>query len=89
MLEDVYGQLHSLSDFLDVKNYKTYDELKAKLNKVLGVTAGATAESYMETAPSVTTNEFVPEAAATEAPTAEASSDDEDTLSYFAKLANS
>ena len=89
MLEDVYGQLHSLGDFLDVKNYKTYDELKAKLNKVLGVTAGATAESYMETAPSVTTNEFVPEAPATEAPTAETSSDDEDTLSYFAKLANS
>ena len=38
-LNEVYGQLYALQDFLDPKNYKTYDELKAKLNRVLGVDA--------------------------------------------------
>ena len=36
-LEGVYNKLHSLNDFIDPKNYKSYDELKAKMNKVLGV----------------------------------------------------
>ena len=39
-LEEVYNKLYSLADFTDPKNYKSYDELKAKLNKVLGIDAG-------------------------------------------------
>src|SRR6056300_760829 len=39
-LEGVYNQLHSLSEFTDTKNYKSYDELKAKLSRVLGEDAG-------------------------------------------------
>ena len=35
-LEEIYGQLHSLSDFVDPKNYKSYTELKKKLIEVLG-----------------------------------------------------
>ncbi|MGB2194669.1 MAG: hypothetical protein ACPH54_08685, partial [Candidatus Poseidoniaceae archaeon] len=35
-LEATYNQLHDLSEFTDPKNYKTYDELKAKLARVLG-----------------------------------------------------
>lgn len=36
-LEAVYNQLHRLDEFIDPKNFKTYDELKARLNKVLGL----------------------------------------------------
>lgn len=85
-LEGVYNKLHSLKDFVDPKNYKTYDELKMKLNRVLGVAAGhaeapsafvMAAEEAPAPAPAVETA----------SPFADSSDDDDDTLSYFAKLA--
>ena len=87
-LEKVYNQLYSLSDFTDPKNYKTYAELSAKLNKVLGVSAGieAAAPVYEEVvAPQpaqVETNTPDIEAVASSSDTGE-----DDTMSYFAKLA--
>lgn len=85
-LEGVYSKLHDLTEFTDPKNYKTYDELKAKLARVLGeeaVSAGAPTVVQMnqmnEPAPSPMepmTAEEVP------------SNDDDDTMSYFARLAN-
>ena len=46
-LESIYNDLNSLQEFLEPKNYKTYDELKNRLNKVLGDTGRVmtTAES--------------------------------------------
>ena len=79
-LENVYSKLHSLNEFIDPKNYKSYDELKAKLNRVLGVDAGETME-----APEVHYAAAPCEIVAEPSPIAE--SNDEDTLSYFAKLA--
>ena len=35
-IEAIYNKLYSLQDFMDPKNYKTYEELKQRLNKVLG-----------------------------------------------------
>ena len=82
-LEELYVKLHSLEEFVSPTNYKTYDELKAKLNRVLGVTAGVSMEqAEMPSAPAVTTT-------FTESPAISAAeSGEEDTLSYFAKLAN-
>ena len=84
LLEETYGKLYSLQEFLQPDNYKTYDELKTKLNRVLGVTAGqdfVEASPQMEAAPASTPAT----ASAPEAPTA--SNEQDDTLSYFAKLA--
>ena len=87
-LESVYGKLHSLSEFTDPKSYKSYDELKAKLNKVLGVDAGITADMATMTSAPVPTMEQTP-SMVEESPAMETSSSDEDdTLSYFNKLAN-
>ena len=81
-LEGVYNQLHDLTEFTNPKNYKTYDELKTKLTKVLGETATAGAYTVKE---EIKLNDPVP---AVEPVTAEEmSSEDEDTLSYFSKLA--
>ena len=86
-LESVYNQLHDLSEFTNPTNYKSYDELKAKLMKVLGeeATAGAyTVRQEMqinEPAPS-------PEPQRLEPVSADQLSDEDDTMSYFAKLAN-
>jgi hypothetical protein len=78
-LERLYGNLHTLSEFTDPKNYKTYDELKSKLNRVLGVDAGPTmSEPEIDSAPGVNMNTVTPE-----------ESESDDTLSYFAKLAES
>jgi hypothetical protein len=95
-LEEIYGQLHSLSDFVDPKNYKSYTELKKKLIEVLGEEAvnGSASVAY---APVAEVN--VGRAAeAQSAPAAGSSYDntdddipstdgDDDDISYFAKLA--
>jgi hypothetical protein len=81
-LEEIYSKIYSLSEFTSPENYKSYNELKAKLNRVLGVDAGVSAEAVAPAvAPSVamaSTPEVQPES----------SSEEDDTLSYFAKLAN-
>ena len=84
-LEAVYNQLHDLSEFSDPKNYKSYDELKAKLARVLGeeaVGGGAPTVVQMNQM-----NEPAP--APVQPETAEdIPSEDDDTMSYFARLAN-
>jgi hypothetical protein len=84
-LEAVYNQLHNLSEFSDPKNYKTYDELKLKLAKVLGedvVNSGA--PTMAQTAQM---NEPAP-APITPTTAEDIPSEDDDTMSYFARLAN-
>lgn len=92
-LETVYNTLYSLSEIVDPKNFKTYEELKAKLNRVLGeegaVMTTAESVSLDETMsapmqrtvaePSPQQPSFVPQAAG--------AVDDDDSLSYFNKLA--
>lgn len=97
-LEEVYGKLHSLKDFIDPKNYKSYDELKAKLTRVLGetgvpmTTAEAVSLGEDDDAPTFKAVEAKrPNAVKEVAAEDDLSSDseDDDTLSYFAKLAAS
>jgi len=85
-LEELYSKLHPLKEFTDPKNFKSYAELKAKLNKVLGTTAEApVAEARMER---VTTQEAPHMASKVDEPVESSTSDDDDdTLSYFERLA--
>ena len=83
-LEGVYNQMHNLNEFTDPSNYKTYDELKTKLMRVLGEESTAGAYTVREEAK---INEPAP---APQAPvTAEEMnvSSEDDTMSYFARLA--
>tara|TARA_B000000441_G_scaffold132522_1_gene119296 strand:- start:2097 stop:2987 length:891 start_codon:yes stop_codon:yes gene_type:complete len=84
-LEAVYNQMHDLNEFTNPENYKTYDELKVKLAKVLGEDVNAGVPTVKE---EVQVNE--PEEAPKMPVTAEEISnpDDDDTLAYFSKLAN-
>lgn len=43
-MERIWKQEHSLKEFLDPKHFKSYEELKAKLERVLGLTGGTTAK---------------------------------------------
>lgn len=40
-IEAIWKQTHSLQDFLDRKNFKTYEELEQRLKKVMGIPADA------------------------------------------------
>ena len=42
-LKAVYEQTHKIGEFIDPKNFKSYDELKAKLEQVLGTAKSADA----------------------------------------------
>ena len=93
-LEQVYEGLYDLNEFTDPSNYKSYDELAARLAMVLGEAPAPTTrqqvalEEVAEPAPM--RQVAAPEPAPSVAPAAMATSaadDDEDTMSFFAKLA--
>jgi len=86
-LEDLYSKLHNLGEFTDPKNYKSYDELKAKLMRVLGEEASAGAPTMVQEVQmnEPATYEVVPPITKEQV---EDTSEDDDTMSYFAKLAN-
>jgi len=44
-MEAIWKKEHSLKDILDKKNFKTYDELKTRLDRVLGVTSPTVSRS--------------------------------------------
>lgn len=84
-LEGIWKSEYSLKEFVDPSNFKTYDELQAKLNRVLGLDGGAPATSTAEQAPAPS----FPERAPQQAPQERESFDDDDdgSVSFFAKLA--
>ena len=85
-LEQVYEQLFDLNEFTDPTQYKSYDELKARLALVLGEAMPTSTrqqvvmESVEEPAPRKT-------APAIEPVSVSVDDDEDDTMSYFAKLA--
>ena len=95
-LEKIWKNEYSLEAFTSKDQFKTYEELEARLNLVLGITSRAAA-----TRPSVDDEEFEPypdpepevssfRSRVTAAPShvkEEAVVDDDDALSYFARLA--
>ena len=84
-LEQVYEQLHDLSEYTDPKSYKTYEELTERLAMVLGESAPRTIRSEISLD---TVAAPAPRASAsTPAVATAAAEDDDDTMSYFAKLA--
>jgi hypothetical protein len=93
-LEAIYDKQFDLNEWSDLKNYKTYDELKSRLALVLGEKAPRT----MAQKASLELDDEIPEFKSAVAPTsssapepaiatAESSMSDDDTMSYFAKLA--
>jgi len=82
-LKAVWEQQHALSEFVDPANYKSYDELKTRLETVLGGTQPTT------TAENTALDEKVEVSSTSEAaPQRESVEPDseEDALSYFQRL---
>ena len=84
--------MHSLQGFIDPKEFKTYDELKSRLVRVLGEDD---ALGPVSTAESVSLDETVEARAPKSVPDPSSSDvdvstgeEEDDTLSYFQKLAS-
>ena len=85
-LESIYNGEHSLQEFLAPSNFKSYDELKARLDAVLtgSVVTGKTAAQMVE-------EDETPAPTFKSEPTPQPASindDEDDAMSYFEKLAN-
>ena len=93
-LEGIYNQLKPLQELVDPKNFKSYDELKTKLYRVLALGGGETANTITADELSEVKQPPAPAAApsqpaAASAPWDEQSNDDDDDgLSFFKKLAD-
>jgi len=94
-LEKIYNSLYDLKEFTDPEKYKSYDELKSRLDTVLGNTPGMTTRQEeqlgSETPPPVQKEQSAPQTAETmnfeeSAPETESGTDD-DTMDYFEKMA--
>ena len=90
-LEGVWNQEHTLQPFLARSEFKTYDQLKARLYKVLGLDGSApkpstTADDNEVPAPAPKARAAT--AAAALAAASDISDDDDDSISYFQKLAD-
>jgi hypothetical protein len=87
-LVKIVNAQHKLSEFVDRKNFKSYDELKKKLDQVLS------GDSYAPKSAAQMSEEDMPVASAPKiaskpAPTSKSidNDDDEDVMSYFQKIA--
>jgi hypothetical protein len=85
-IEKVWKSAHSLKDFLKEENFKSYDELKAKLDRVLGAggVAGATASKIDDEEAAAP----VVRSAPAKKVTAEDVSVEDDDMAFFEKLAS-
>ena len=87
-LEALWKTQYALSEFTSESNFKSYDDLKRRLEQVLG------GSSVTKTAETVTADDFVrpttsSEEASESSEVSDSSGDDgDDALSYFQKLAN-
>ena len=91
-LEGIWNQAYSLAEFEDAKNFKSYEQLQARLNLVLGKTGSVSVvneeeeEVFAKPMPSESWGKEVSDFRE-KAVAASPVDDEEDTMSYFARLA--
>jgi len=82
-IKAIWEKQYPLKPFVDPSNFKTYDELKEKLNRVITGTQSTATVDSVDLPPQTTTAVEMPKVSES-TPV----SDDDDTLSYFSKLAD-
>lgn len=88
-LEEIWKKEHKLQPFLDLSNFKSYDELKAKLNKVLGL-GDQSSVAKPQTRASDLNDELDARPQKTAKPAAQklmSDEDDDEAIDFFKKLA--
>ena len=85
-MEKIWNTQYSLKDFTAPSNFKSYDELKTRLDAVLtgSVTTGKSAAQMVDE----DSTDFKPTFKSEPSPEIESTSEDDDAMNYFEKLAN-
>ena len=82
---------NSLQEFVKTESFKSYDELKERLERVLGTSGPVTGRAEEMDSPATTQEDvnsrFGSDSTPTEETTNDAPSEEEDAMSYFSKLA--
>ena len=84
-IKSVWENQYPLQPFLAPSNFKTYDELKEKLNRILTGARNTETVDNVDLPPQSTTSVKMPEVKDT---IKASGADEDDTLSYFSKLAD-
>ena len=85
-LETIYNMMHPIGEWADPANYKSYDELKRKMNMILAITDSPTIAQQSQLGEETVAAPIKEMQAPVTA--AEMPAEEDDTLSYFAKIAN-
>jgi len=88
-IEEVFNKLYDLREFTDADTFKSYDELKSKLERVLGITTGDNRAPTLAEEAQLDESEDAPSMKRDEpkAPVSDGDDDDDESLDYFSKLA--
>jgi hypothetical protein len=88
-LEKVWKQEYSLKELIDPSKFKSYDAIKARLDKVLGLAGTTAPRTTIEDSSHMFETEVDEKPAAKKAPVKAPSidEDEDDDMNYFAKLA--
>ena len=90
-MEKIWNQEYSLQEFLEPKNFKSYEELATRMTRVLGLEASVMGEdgnSFADTDDSPAPTRQSIDARSMPTAEADAGSEEDDSLSYFSKLAD-
>jgi hypothetical protein len=82
-IKAIWEKQYPLKAFVDPSNFKTYDELKEKLNRVITGTQSTATVDTVDLPPQTTTSVEMPKVSESKS-----ASDEDDTLDYFSKLAD-
>jgi len=91
-LEQVWKSEHALSELIDIKHFKSYDELKMRLEKAIGIAGSGSTNSHADQMLEREEEAFpVPQKSLAAAPAPAQSApwdDDDEDLNFFKKLAS-
>jgi len=83
-IKAIWEKQYPLKPFVDPSNFKTYDELKEKLNRVITGTQSTVTVDSVDLPPQTSTTSVEMPKVSSSTP----ASDEDDTLDYFSKLAD-
>ena len=86
-MEEIWKGEHSLEEFTNEKNFKSYAELKEKMERVLGLTTTVSEDVPFDGGKPMTPTQAAVKPPVTETPVVAETAGDSEEYSYFAKLA--
>jgi hypothetical protein len=87
VIKGIWNKQYPLKAFLEAANFKSYDELKEKFNRVVAGSKNTETASEIDLPPTTSSAAATPSAPASVQSNEASSVEDDDTLSYFSKLA--